>query len=111
MPPVFPPDAAPDRPHLRKCQRVHLFGGPHARRVQPRLHARADAGKVGQSQPEQLVRQILGVQNDQAVRLLHLGSDFGEERVQPQPHRAVHVLAHLGLNPRLDVFPQPDRVA
>jgi hypothetical protein len=63
--------------------------------VQPLLHARADAVDLLQLQPEQHLRQVGFGDENEAVRLLHIGRDLAEEHIGRDADRAGEAFADL----------------
>ena len=88
-------DAAPDaaQPHGRRLP--ELGDGVDAGAVQALLHALADAVDLLQFEAEQDAGEIVVRDDDQAVRLLQVGSDLAEKDVRREADRAGEAFADL----------------
>src|SRR5882672_9906786 len=86
-------DAAPHATQLERRRLPELGDGEDSGAVQPLLHAFADAVDLLQVEPEQDARQILGCDDDQAVRLLNVGTDLAEKYVGRDADRAGEAFA------------------
>jgi hypothetical protein len=71
--------------------------------MQPRFHARGDAGQVGELQRIENMRQIFLSDQRQAVRLLHVGRDLGQEPRRCDPDGRIQTLADFLLDARFHV--------
>jgi hypothetical protein len=63
--------------------------------VKPLLHARADAVDLRQFEAEQDVGKVVPGDDDEAVRLLQIGTDLAEKDVRREADRAGKALADL----------------
>jgi hypothetical protein len=75
-------DAAPDPAQLERGGLPKLGGGENSGAVEPLLHARADSVDLLQFETEQNLRQIVGGDDDQPIRLLKIGTDLAEKHIR-----------------------------
>jgi hypothetical protein len=75
-------DTAPHPAQLERRRVPELGDGEDAGAVQPLLHARADAVDLLQLEAKQKLRQVGRGDDDEAVRLLHVGTDFGQKHIR-----------------------------
>jgi hypothetical protein len=88
-------DAAPDPAQLERRRVPQLGDGEDAGAVQALLQARADAVDLLQLEPEEDVGQFVVGDDDQAVRLLQIGTDLAEKNIRREADRAGEAFADL----------------
>src|SRR5687767_4655401 len=82
VPPALPDDGAEGMVEVKPTCRAQLLRREDSGGVEPHLHAAVDAGEVGEPKLVKLLRQILGFNSYEPVRLLQLGSDLRQEGVR-----------------------------
>jgi hypothetical protein len=99
-------DAAPGVTGVTRAAREQLADVVHPVAREPRLHLRADARDLTQCQRVERVRQVARLEHDEAVWLLEIGGELGQEAVGRDPDRAGQPLADMRTDAGLDAVGQ-----
>ena len=82
---------------------AHLFDGEHSGGVEAGFHSAVDAGEVGELQAEESMGQVVGLERDEAVGLLHVRADFGQKAIGGDADAGGDRLADFGAEAALHV--------
>lgn len=81
MPPALADDGSECSDEFRGGSCEDVVAGEDSGGLEAGLHASVDAGEVGELEAFEFVREVLVVDDDEAVGFLEFGGEFGEEGV------------------------------